>query len=69
MSEDKKLAEKMAIEELRNTVRVGRDLGIPQQVVSYEHGNPEKDLPTGDGDGMILPIVIGMRGSNRRCPD
>jgi hypothetical protein len=62
MSEDKKLAEKMAIEDFRNTVRFGRELGIPQEVFSYERGLP-KDLPPGDGEGMMIPFIIGMRGN------
>jgi hypothetical protein len=61
MSEDKKLAEKMAIEDFRNTVSFGRELGIPQEVFSYERGIP-KDLPPGDGEGMMIPFIIGMRG-------
>src|SRR5262245_36815795 len=61
MTEDKKAAEKMAIDDFRNVVGIARDLGMPQQVVSYEHGTP-KDLPPGDGEGTIIPFVIGMRG-------
>ena len=62
MGEGKKAAEKMAVEDFRRTVKFARDLGIPQQVVSYEHGITEGELPPGDGEGTIIPFVIGMRG-------
>jgi hypothetical protein len=61
MSEDKKAAQKMAVDDLRATVKAVRDLGVPQELFSYEHGIP-KDLPAGDGDGMIAPFIIGERG-------
>ena len=52
----------MAIEDFRNVVKFARDLNIPQQFVSYEHGIP-KDMPAGDGDRVIIPFIMGMRGS------
>src|SRR5262249_1470411 len=62
MSEDKKAAQKLANEDLPESVKLARDLGIRQQVFSYEHGIP-KDLPPGDGEEMMIPFVIGTRGS------
>lgn len=61
MSEDKKAAEQMAIDDMRAALRAVREQGIPQQFVSFEHG-PPKDLPPGDGERLMAPVILGMRG-------
>ena len=61
MSEDKKTAEQLAIDDIRAASRSLHDLGMPQQVFSFEHGIPA-GLPEGDGEGVFMPFVIGMRG-------
>ena len=62
MAENKKAAKQMADEDFRHTVRFARDAGIPHHAFSYEHGIP-KDLPPGDGEGTMMPFIMGMRDS------
>src|SRR5215468_5922451 len=54
MPEDKKAAEQMAIADLYS-------LDTSHQNLFYENGVPV-NAPPGDGEGMVIPVCIGMRG-------
>jgi hypothetical protein len=57
MPEDKKIAAEMVKRDLHNTLQAVANLGIEQCVLT-----PDLDRPAGDGDGSMMPVIIGERG-------
>jgi hypothetical protein len=62
MSEDPKRAKQMVDEEIRDVMRRSQQVAGSGNVAAICYQDMS-DWPDGDGDGILIPVVIGVRGN------